>query len=78
MKQTTSKTNTSALTTGPIWKGILFFFVPILIGAIFQQLYNTVDALVVGQFAGSEALASVGGSSGQIVNFIFTFFTGLS
>lgn len=78
MKHTTSKTNTSALTTGPIWKGILFFFVPILIGAIFQQLYNTVDALVVGQFAGSEALASVGGSSGQIVNFIFTFFTGLS
>jgi putative MATE family efflux protein len=81
MNQTkTTKTNKKSmtLTSGPIWKEILFFFFPILIGAVFQQLYNTVDAVVVGQFAGSEALASVGGSSGQIVNFIFTFFTGLS
>ena len=63
---------------GVIWKQILLFFFPILIGAFFQQLYNTVDAVVVGQFAGKEALASVGGSSGQILNFIFSFFMGLS
>ena len=64
--------------TGVIWKQILLFFFPILIGAFFQQLYNTVDAVVVGQFAGKEALASVGGSAGQILNFIFSFFMGLS
>ncbi|MBQ7370786.1 MAG: MATE family efflux transporter [Blautia sp.] len=64
--------------TGVIWKQILLFFFPILIGAFFQQLYNTVDAVVVGRFAGKEALASVGGSSGQILGFIFSFFMGLS
>ena len=63
---------------GVIWKQILSFFFPILIGVFFQQLYNTVDAVVVGNFAGKEALASVGGSSGQIVGFIFSFFMGLS
>ncbi len=69
---------TGDITTGVIWKQILLFFFPILIGAFFQQLYNTVDAMVVGQFAGKEALASVGGSSGQILSFIFSFFMGLS
>lgn len=64
--------------TGVIWKQILLFFFPILIGAFFQQLYNTVDAVVVGRFAGKAALASVGGSAGQILGFIFSFFMGLS
>ena len=77
MKQKT-RTTTGDITTGVIWKQILIFFFPILIGAFFQQLYNTVDAVVVGRFAGKEALASVGGSSGQILNFIFSFFMGLS
>ena len=64
--------------TGVIWKQILVFFFPILIGAFFQQLYNTVDAVVVGRFAGKAALASVGGSAAQILGFIFSFFMGLS
>ncbi len=64
--------------TGVIWKQILLFFFPILIGTFFQQLYNTVDAVVVGRFAGKAALASVGGSAGQILGFIFSFFMGLS
>ena len=68
----------NGITTGVIWKQILIFFFPILIGAVFQTLYNTVDAVVVGRFSGKIALASVGGSSGQIVGFIFTFFMGLS
>ncbi len=68
----------NSMTKGTIWKQILLFFFPILIGAFFQQLYNTVDAVVVGRFAGKEALASVGGSSGQILNFIFSFFMGLA
>src|SRR5699024_7235524 len=44
----------------------------------FQQLYNTVDTVVVGQFVGKEALAAVGGSSAQIASLIVGFFTGLS
>ena len=66
------------MTEGSILRPILRFFFPILIGVFFQQLYNTVDAAVVGQYAGKNALASVGGSSGQILNFIFSFFMGLS
>jgi len=63
---------------GIIWKQLLIFFFPILVGTFFQQLYNTVDAVIVGQFAGKEALSSVGGSSSQIINFVVGFFTGLS
>lgn len=69
---------TNEITSGSILKPILKFFFPILLGAFFQTLYNTVDASVVGQFAGESALASVGGSSGQILNFIFGFFMGLA
>lgn len=78
MSEQILKKDTNPITTGVIWKQILIFFFPILIGAFFQQLYNTFDAAVVGKFAGKEALASVGGSSGQILNFIFSFFMGLS
>lgn len=66
------------ITEGVIWKQILIFFFPILVGTFFQQLYNTVDAVVVGRFAGKEALSSVGGSSSQIINLVVGFFTGLS
>ena len=50
---------TNSITTGPIWKGLLSFFFPILLGTFFQQLYNTIDAVVVGRFVGKEALAAV-------------------
>ena len=49
-----------------------------MLGTLFQQLYNTVDAVVVGQFVGTQALAAVGGSSSQIVNLFIGFFVGLS
>lgn len=71
-------TKKNGIIEGTIWKQILIFFFPILVGTFFQQLYNTVDAVVVGQFAGKEALSSVGGSSSQIINFVVGFFTGLS
>ena len=61
-----------------IWKQLLLFFFPILLGTFFQQLYNTIDTVIVGQFVGKAALASVGGSSAQIVALIVGFFTGLS
>lgn len=67
---------TNGITEGVIWKQILIFFFPILVGTFFQQLYNTVDAVVVGQFVGKEALSSVGGSSGQIINFVVGFLRG--
>ena len=64
---TTAFDKKNQITEGVIWRQLLIFFFPILIGTFFQQLYNTVDTVIVGQFVGKEALASVGGSSAQIV-----------
>ena len=69
---------TSSITSGSIWKGLLSFFFPILLGTFFQQLYNTVDAVVVGRFVGKEALAAVGGGTAVYVNLLVGFFVGLS
>ena len=62
---------------GHIAKSIFWFSVPLLIGNLFQQLYNTVDAYVVGNFVGKEALAAVGASS-PITNMLIGFFMGLA
>ncbi len=67
-----------SITEGTIWKALLSFFFPILLGTLFQQLYNTIDAFVVGQFVGTEALASVGGTTAVYVNLLVGFFVGLS
>ena len=64
--------------TGGPWKQLLLFFFPIVMGTFFQQLYNTADTVIVGRFVGKEALASVGGSTAQIVNLIVGFFVGLA
>ena len=66
------------ITEGVIWKQLLLFFFPLLFGTFFQQLYNTVDAVVVGQFVGKEALAEVGGASAMIINIFVGFFVGIS
>lgn len=66
------------LTEGVIWKQLLVYFFPILLGTFFQQLYNTIDAVVVGNFLGKEALAAVGGTTGTIINLLVGFFVGLS
>ena len=60
----------NGITEGVIWKQLLIFFFPILVGSFFQQLYNTVDSVIVGQFVGKEALSSVGGSAGQIISLV--------
>ncbi len=70
--------NSNGITEGVIWKQILSFFFPILLGTFFQQLYNTADAVIVGQFLGKEALAAVGGGTGTAINLLIGFFTGLS
>ncbi len=62
------------LTTGNIWEKILLFCIPIMLGTLFQQLYNAVDVIVVGQFCGAGAIASVGGSSGMLINLAVSFF----
>ena len=72
------KKQENGITEGVIWKQLLMFFFPILIGIFFQQLYNTVDSIIVGKFVGKEALSSVGGSSSQIINLVVGFFTGIS
>ena len=68
----------SDILNGTIWKQILIFFFPILFGTFFQQLYNTVDAVIVGNFVGKEALGAVGGSTGTLINLLVGFVTGIS
>lgn len=72
------KNATNQITEGVIWKQLLLFFFPIVLGTFFQQIYNTADAIVVGRYVGKEALASVGGSTSQIINLVVGFFVGLS
>lgn len=66
------------ITGGVIWQQLLLFFFPILLGTFFQQLYNTADAIIVGKFVGTTALAAVGGATGNLINLIVGFFVGLS
>lgn len=73
-----TKEYNNSITEGVIWKQLLLFFFPLLFGTFFQQLYNTVDAVVVGQFVGKEALAEVGGASAMIINIFVGFFVGIS
>ncbi len=63
---------------GVIWQQILLFFFPVLFGTVIQQLYNTVDAMIVGNFIGKEALGAVGGSTGTLINLLVGFVTGLA
>lgn len=67
----------SDMTTGQPWKKIVIFTVPMIIGNIAQQLYNTVDSIVVGQYIGDNALAAVG-SAGPIFNLLLVLFMGIS
>ena len=67
-----------SMVEGTIWKKMLGFFFPILLGTFFQQMYNTADALIVGRTLGESALAAVGGSAGIITMTVVGFFMGLS
>ncbi|MCR4756475.1 MAG: MATE family efflux transporter [Butyrivibrio sp.] len=63
---------------GPIWTSMLSYFFALMLGAFFQQLYNTVDAVIVGRVVGPDGLAAVGGSAATVVNLFVGFFIGLS
>ncbi|MCF0238159.1 MAG: MATE family efflux transporter, partial [Sphaerochaetaceae bacterium] len=78
MKGKETSITENLILTGVIWKQILRFFFPILFGTFFQMLYNTVDAVIVGQFLGKEALAAVGGGTATAINLLVGFFVGLS
>ena len=68
---------TRDMTQGVIWKHLLAFALPLMVGNLFQQLYNTVDSIVVGQFVSKQALAAVG-STTSIINMLVGFFSGVS
>lgn len=68
----------NGITEGVIWKQLLGFFFPILLGTLFQTLYNTADAIIVGNILGKEALAAVGGGTSTTINLVIGFFTGLA
>ena len=65
------------MTEGTPWKSIVSFSIPLLIGNIAQQLYSTVDSIVVGHYIGDNALAAVG-SSGPLFNMLLVLFVGIS
>lgn len=70
------KSNT-LMTEGPIWKKIITFALPLFLGNLFQQLYNTADSLIVGNFLGSDALAAVSSSS-SLIFLMVGFFNGIA
>lgn len=65
------------MTQGNIWQQLIQFALPMMVGLIFQQLYNTVDSIIVGQFVNKQALAAVGSTS-SIINTLVGFSAGLS
>ncbi len=65
------------MTQGPVFSQVIFFALPIMLSSILQLLFNAADTIVVGRFAGSEALAAVG-SVGSLNNLIISLFIGLS
>lgn len=74
---TTRRTTAKDMTSGPIAKQIIMFALPLMLGNVFQMLYNTVDSIVVGRYVGTEALAAVG-STTMITNMAVFFFNGFS
>jgi putative efflux protein, MATE family len=69
---------TNGITEGVIWKQLIIFFFPMLFGSFFQQLYNTIGAVILGKFVGKLALSAVGGTTSTLINVFVGFFIGLS
>ena len=77
MKSLRSLNAPTDMTVGTPWRSILSFTIPMLLGNIAQQLYNTVDTIVVGKYVGDNALSAVG-SAGPILNMLLVLFIGIS
>lgn len=63
---------------GVIWKQMLLFFFPIFLGTLFQQCYSMIDAIMIGQCVGKQALAAVGGADSDLINLLLNFSVGIS
>lgn len=72
-----SNTSKGLMTEGNIAKQLILFSIPLLIGNLFQQLYNTVDSIIVGNYVGGQALAAVGTST-PLINLLIGFFMGIA
>ena len=72
-----ANTSSTLMTEGSIWKRIITFAVPLFWGNLFQQLYNTADSMIVGNFLGDTALAAVS-SSGSLIFLMVGFFNGIA
>ena len=70
-------TKVVSMTEGKIWKKLLLFSIPLMMGSFFQQLYNTADSIIVGNYVGKEALAAIGATD-NLINTFIGFFMGLS
>ena len=77
MRRQVSVERSTLMTEGPIARQLIAFAIPLLLGNLFQQLYNTADSLIVGNFLGSEALAAVSSSS-NLIHLLIGFFNGLA
>ncbi len=77
MRRTITPTKSTLMTEGPIARTLIAFALPLLLGNLFQQLYNTADSLIVGNFLGSEALAAVSSSS-NLIQLMVGFFNGVA
>ena len=71
------KTTARDMTSGSIWGQLVLFALPLMLGNIFQMLYNTVDSVIVGNFVSKQALAAIG-STTMITNIMVFFFNGFS
>lgn len=76
-KASAASSGATLMTQGPIWRKIVTFAIPLFFGNLFQQLYNTADSLIVGNFLGSDALAAVS-SSGSLILLLVGFFNGIA
>ena len=72
-----AKDSKGLMTEGNIVKQLILFSIPLLIGNLFQQLYNTVDSIIVGNYVGGQALAAVGTST-PLINLLIGFFMGIA
>lgn len=77
MHRRVSVQRSTLMTEGPIARQLIAFAIPLLLGNLFQQLYNTADSLIVGNFLGSDALAAVSSSS-NLIQLLIGFFNGLA
>ncbi len=77
MEAETKKRKRLDMTEGVIWKQLLLYAIPLVLGDLFQQLYSTVDSVIVGNYLGKEALAAVGATN-TVINVLIGLFTGVS